>query len=149
MSIFLKNEVLPKDREFIDLHEPLFNGNEWLYVKDCLDTGWVASVGQYVVRFDQQLADNTGAKYAVAVVNGTAALHIYLQMVGVSAGDEVIMPALTFVATANGVSYCGSIPHFVDSELRSIHYFNIVSNIWDAFQTVPLLPDCRRHSCGS
>ncbi|PKM77862.1 MAG: aminotransferase DegT [Firmicutes bacterium HGW-Firmicutes-15] len=113
-------EVLPKDREFIALHEPLFKGNEWTYVKDCLDTGWVSSIGQYVDRFEQQLADYTGAKYAVAVVNGTAALHICLQMAGVAAGDEVIMPALTFVATANAVCYCGAIPHFVDSEARSL-----------------------------
>ena len=113
-------KVLPKDKDFIALHEPLFNGNEWIYVKDCLDTGWVSSVGQYVERFEQQLADYTGVKYAVAVVNGTAALHICLQMAGVSAGDEVIVPALTFVATANAVSYCGAIPHFVDSEARSL-----------------------------
>jgi len=113
-------KVLPKDKDFIALHEPLFNGNEWIYVKDCLDTGWVSSVGQYVERFEQQLADNTGMKYALAVVNGSAALHICLQLAGVSAGDEVIVPALTFVATANAVSYCGAIPHFVDSEARSL-----------------------------
>ena len=113
-------DVLPKNREFIALHEPLFNGNEWTYVKDCLDTGWVSSVGQYVDRFEQQLADYTGIKYAVAVVNGTAALHICMQLTGVSVGDEVIIPALTFVATANAVSYCGAIPHFVDSEARSL-----------------------------
>ncbi len=113
-------KVLPSDKDFIALHEPLFNGNEWIYVKDCLDTGWVSSVGQYVDRFEKQLADYTGVKYAVAVVNGTAALHICLQMAGVSAGDEVIMPALTFIATANAVSYCGAIPHFADSEARSL-----------------------------
>jgi perosamine synthetase len=113
-------KVLPQDREFIALHEPLFNGNEWIYVKDCLDTGWVSSVGQYVERFEQQLADCTGVKYAVAVVNGTAALHTCLQLIGVSAGDEVIIPALTFVATANTVRYCGAIPHFADSEARSL-----------------------------
>jgi perosamine synthetase len=113
-------EFLPKDREFIALHEPLFNGNEWIYVKDCLDTGWVSSVGKYVERFEQQLEDYTGAHYAVAVVNGTAALYICLQITGVSAEDEVMMPALTFVATANAVRYCGAVPHFVDSEARSL-----------------------------
>ncbi|MDD3365320.1 MAG: LegC family aminotransferase, partial [Syntrophomonas sp.] len=113
-------QVLPKDREFIALHEPLFNGNEWTYVKECLDTGWVSSVGQYVERFEQQLVDYTGVKYAVAVVNGTAALHICLQIAGVSPGDEVLIPALTFIATANAVSYCGAFPHLVDSEEQTL-----------------------------
>lgn len=113
-------KVLPKDKDFIALHEPLFNGNEWAYVKECLDSGWVSSAGQYVQRFEQQLLDYSGAKYAVAVVNGTAALHICLQMIGVSAGDEVLIPALTFVATANAVSYCGAIPHLVDSEEQTL-----------------------------
>lgn len=100
----------------LTLHEPAFLGNEWVYVKECLDTGWVSSVGKFVDRFEQQLADYTGVKYAVAVVNGTAALHVCLKLVGVEQGDEVLVPTLTFVATANAVSYCGAIPHFIDSE---------------------------------
>lgn len=100
----------------LTLHEPAFLGNEWAYVKECLDTGWVSSVGKFVDHFEQQLADYTGVKRAVAVVNGTAALHVCLKLVGVEQGDEVLMPTLTFVATANAVSYCGAIPHFVDSE---------------------------------
>ncbi|MDC0831682.1 LegC family aminotransferase [Geitlerinema sp. CS-897] len=109
-------KVLPRNLDFIGLHEPEFGGNEWLYVKECLDTGWVSSVGKFVDRFEDELAAYTGAKRAIAVVNGTAALHICLQLVGVEAGDEVLIPALTFVATANAVAYCGAIPHFVDSE---------------------------------
>lgn len=109
-------KVLPSDHETYALHEPLFNGNEWTYVKDCLDSGWVSSVGQYVEIFEKQLAEYTGIQYAVPVVNGTAALHMSLYLSGVSIGDEVLIPALTFIATANSVSYCGAVPHFVDSE---------------------------------
>jgi len=103
----------------VGLHEPEFNGNEWKYVKDCIDTGWVSSVGRYVDEFEAQLAKFTGARYAIAVVNGTAALHAALLATGVQSGDEVLLPALTFVATANAVTYCGATPHFVDSEHRN------------------------------
>jgi len=109
-------KVLPERGSPVALHEPCFSGNEWVYVKECIDTGWVSSAGKFVDRFEQQLADYTGVKRAVAVVNGTAALHVCLGLVGVEQGDEVIMPTLTFIATANAVSYCGAIPHFVDSE---------------------------------
>lgn len=108
--------VLPTGGAPISLHEPSFAGNEWVYVKECLDTGWVSSVGKFVDRFEQQLADYTGVKHAVAVVNGTAALHVCLKLVGVEQGDEVLIPTLTFIATANAVSYCSAIPHFVDSD---------------------------------
>lgn len=98
------------------LHEPQFAGKEWEYLKECLDSTFVSSVGKFVDRFEKDLADFTGARYSVAVVNGTAALHIALKLAGVQAGDEVLTPALTFVATANAVSYCNAIPHFVDCE---------------------------------
>jgi len=104
----------------VPLHEPRFNGNEWLYLKECLDSTFVSSVGKFVDRFEDELATFTGAKRAVAVVNGTAALHVALQLAGVEAGDEVLLPALTFIATANAVAYCGATPHFVDSEERSL-----------------------------
>lgn len=102
------------------LHEPSFIGNEWLYLKECLDSTFVSSVGKFVDRFEIDLARFTGAKHAVAVVNGTAALHIALKLAGVQAGDEVLIPALTFVATANAVTYCAATPHFVDSEARTL-----------------------------
>jgi len=102
------------------LHEPSFRGNEWLYLKECLDSTFVSSVGKFVDRFEADLAAYTGSKHAVAVVNGTAALHIALKLAGVKADDEVLVPALTFVATANAVTYCGAIPHFVDSEERTL-----------------------------
>jgi len=98
------------------LHEPTFSGNEWEYLKECLDSTFVSSVGKFVDRFEHDLAQYTGAKYAVATVNGTAALHIALKLAGVIQDDEVLIPALTFVATANAVTYCNAIPHFVDSE---------------------------------
>lgn len=102
------------------LHQPRFAGNEWIYIKECLDSTYVSSVGKFVDRFEADLAAYTGAKYVVAVVNGTAALHAALQLVGVKQGDEVLVPALTFVATANAVAYCGATPHFVDSEERTL-----------------------------
>lgn len=122
---FIKNivntlqSILPA-KENIPLHEPDFGGNEWEYVKDCLDSGWVSSVGAYVDRFEQMLCDYTGSSYAVASVNGTAALHICLLLAGVKVGDEVLVPSLTFIATANTVTYCNAIPHFVDVEERTL-----------------------------
>ncbi|MFM2056684.1 MAG: hypothetical protein RLY71_1069 [Pseudomonadota bacterium] len=108
--------VLGPAQGTIALHEPEFTGQEWAYVKDCIDTGWVSSVGAYVDRFERDLCAVTGARHAVATSNGTAALHICLLLAGVEAGDEVLMPALTFIATANAVSYAHAVPHFVDSE---------------------------------
>lgn len=113
-------QVVPAGAGPVALHEPEFNGNEWTYVKQCLDEGMVSSIGSYVGRFERMLADYTGAGHAVAVVNGTAALHVCLRLVGVQEGDEVLMPALTFVATANAVHYCGAIPHFVDSSEQTL-----------------------------
>jgi len=98
----------------VALHEPVFQGNEWRNLKDCLDSGWVSSVGSYVDRFEHDLGDHVGG-YAIAVSNGTAALHACLILAGVEPNDEVLVPALTFIATANAVTYCGAIPHFVDS----------------------------------
>ncbi|QUL54551.1 LegC family aminotransferase [Paenibacillus tritici] len=102
------------NKDFVPLHEPTFGGKELQYVADCIQTGWVSSVGKYVNEFEQRLADFTGVKRAVATVNGTAALHIALKVAGVQANDEVFMPALTFIATANAVSYLLAFPHFVD-----------------------------------
>jgi perosamine synthetase len=104
----------------VALHEPRFRGNEWAYLKECLDSTYVSSVGKFVDRFETELASYTGARRAVAVVNGTAALHVALMLAGVEAGDEVLIPALTFIATANAVSYCRATPHLVDSEPRTL-----------------------------
>ncbi|MDQ8021297.1 MAG: LegC family aminotransferase [Moraxellaceae bacterium] len=111
--------VLP-ERERIALHEPEFGLAERQALLECLDSGYVSTVGKHVERFEGELAAYTGASHVVAVVNGTAALHIALKLVGVEQGDEVLMPALSFVATANAASYCGARPHFVDSEFTSL-----------------------------
>jgi aminotransferase in exopolysaccharide biosynthesis len=102
------------------LHEPTFDGNELRYVKECIDSTFVSSVGKFVDRFEHDLTEFTGSSYAVAVVNGTAALHISLKLAGVSERDEVLLPALTFIATANAVAYCGATPHFVDNEIQTL-----------------------------
>ncbi|UED80925.1 LegC family aminotransferase [Lysinibacillus sp. CD3-6] len=107
-------------KEFVPLHEPTFNDKEVEYVTDCVKTGWVSSVGAYVNRFEEDLAKFVGVKRAVAVVNGTAALHIALKVAGVKAEDEVLMPSLTFIATANAVSYLGAVPHFIDVSLNTL-----------------------------
>mgnify|MGYP001436454147 CR=1 FL=1 len=99
---------------FIPLHRPVFEGNERQYLIDCIDSNFVSSVGARVVEFEQQIAAFTGAKYAVATVNGTAALHVALQLAGVQRGEEVISQALTFIATCNALTYAGAHPVFVD-----------------------------------
>ncbi len=96
------------------LHRPFLPSDAWTDVKDCLDSGWVSSAGAAVTRFEEELAKCTGVRRAVAVVNGTAALQMCLNVAGVAAEDEVLCPSLSFVATANAISHCGAIPHFVD-----------------------------------
>ena len=100
----------------IALHEPNIGDHENELVAKCLSSGWVSSVGQYITEFETGLAKFTKAEHVIAIVNGTAALHLALHAVGVKPGDEVIVPTLSFVATANSVSHCGAIPHFVDSD---------------------------------
>ncbi len=99
---------------FIPLHRPVFEGNEKQYLIDCIDSNFVSSVGAKVTEFERMIADFTGSKYAIATVNGTAALHVALQLAGVQRGDEVISQALTFIATCNALSYAGAQPVFVD-----------------------------------
>jgi perosamine synthetase len=100
---------------------PNINGNEWKYIKECLDTGWVSSTGKYVEHFEEKIAEYTGANYAVACVNGTSALHISLRLAGVKHNDEVILPTLTFIAPVNAVRYNGAFPLFMDVD----EYYNI------------------------
>lgn len=102
------------------LHEPALNGNELAYVTECIQTGWVSSVGSFVDRFERDLADYVGARHAVVVSNGTSGLQVALMLAGVTSGDEVLVPTLSFVATANAVSHCGAHPHFVDSSYATL-----------------------------
>jgi len=105
----------------IPLSVPLIQGNEWKYIKECLDTGWVSSAGKYVELFEKKVCEYNGSKYAVACVNGTAALQVSLRLAGVKAGDEVIVPTLTFIATVNAVKYLAAEPVFMDAD----DYYNI------------------------
>ncbi|MCA1635103.1 MAG: DegT/DnrJ/EryC1/StrS family aminotransferase [Acidobacteria bacterium] len=104
------------NRRFIPVSAPMLVGNEKKYVTDCLDSSWISSCGGYVERFEQAFAEFCGARHAVSCCNGTTALHLALLALGVGAGDEVIVPTLTFVATANAVTYCGARPVFVDAD---------------------------------
>ena len=105
---------------FIPLHRPVFKGNERQYLIDCIDSNFVSSVGEKVIEFEEQIAQFTGSKYAVATVNGTAALHVAIQLARVVPGDEVISQALTFIATCNAISYSGAIPVFVDVDIDTM-----------------------------
>ena len=113
-QIFIMSNVIP-------LSEPCLEGNEWTFVKDCLDTGWVSSAGKYVKLFEDQIAEYTGAKHAVACMNGTVALQIALRLAGVSPGDEVLVPTLTFIASINAVTYNRAVPVFMDAD----NYYNL------------------------
>jgi aminotransferase in exopolysaccharide biosynthesis len=106
--------------ESVPLHAPVFSGNEKRYVNHAIDTTYVSSVGEYVLRFERMMQELSGAKHAIAVVNGTCALHLALMIAGVKPGDEVITQPLTFVATANAIAHGGALPHFVDVDRDSL-----------------------------
>jgi perosamine synthetase len=115
---FIKQTFATND--FIPLHEPKFIGNEKIYLNDCIDSTFVSSVGKYVDQFEKKFAKTVGSKYAIATVNGTAALHIGLILAGVDTGDEVITQPLTFIATCNAISYCNASPIFIDVDLDTM-----------------------------
>ena len=98
----------------IPLSIPLLEGNEWKYVKDCLDTGWISSAGSYVNQFEALVAQQAGAKYGVACMNGTVGLHIAQIIAGVEPNDLVITPNITFIATLNSIKYTGASPVLID-----------------------------------
>jgi|TARA_B100001964_G_scaffold243056_1_gene319842 aminotransferase in exopolysaccharide biosynthesis len=100
----------------ISLHEPLIAGNEWKYIKNCLDQGWVSSSGKYVDLFEKKISKYTGSNYAVACINGTSAIQISLKLVGVGIDDEVIVPSMTFIAPVNAINYNNAKPIFMDND---------------------------------
>lgn len=102
--------------KFLPLSEPCLEGNEWKYVKECLDSGWISSVGAFVTKFEKSIADYVGAHHAVATVNGTSALHTALLIAGVEPGDEVLVSTLTFIASVNAIRYVGAHPILIDAE---------------------------------
>ena len=112
IKISIKRE---NEYQYIGVHEPCFKGTNALsYLKDCIESGWVSSAGSWIARLEKKICEFTGANYAIAVTNGTVGLRLALHAIGVKPFDEVIIPPLTFVATANAVSHLGAIPHFVD-----------------------------------
>ncbi|WP_343562995.1 LegC family aminotransferase [Sphingobacterium sp.] len=115
---FVKEQY--KTNKFVPLHEPRFRGNEKKYLLDTIDSTYVSSIGMYVDQFEQKMEQFTGAAKAVAVVNGTASLQVALRLSGVSSGDEVITQALSFIATANAISYNNAIPIFIDVDLDTM-----------------------------
>ncbi len=115
MSIPSEPGALPGG-DFVPLCIPAIRGNEWAYIKECLDTNWVSSVGHFVNRFERELAEGVGRRFAVAMASGTAALHVALLVAGVRPGDEVLVSTLTFIAPANAVRYVGAWPVFIDAE---------------------------------
>lgn len=106
--------------DFLPLHAPVFAGKEKDYLLECIDSTFVSSVGAFVDRFEQMMRDYTGARHAIAAVNGTAALHMCLVLAGVTAGDEVITQPLTFVATCNAIAHQGAVPAFVDVDVHNL-----------------------------
>ncbi len=113
-------ETFHKPTGFIALHEPVFNGNEKKYLNECIDSTFVSSVGKFVDEFETEMAKYTGAKQAVVCVNGTNAIHLALKLVGVKTGTEVITQPLTFIATTNGIAYCGATPVFIDVDYDTL-----------------------------
>ena len=126
---------LYQNRNPVPLHEPVFLGNEKKYLSDCIDSTFVSYVGKYVTKFEDLTTEFTGSKYGIAVVNGTVALQVALQIGGVDYGSEVITQALTFVATANAISHCGAKPVFVDVDLDTMGMSPEKLNIWLAKNT--------------
>lgn len=106
---------------FIPVAHPLFLGNESAYVSECLDTEWVSSLGRFVSQFENGFAEFCGVDHAVSCSSGTSALHLALLALGVRPGDEVLVPAMTYIATANAVTYCGATPVFIDSEMATFN----------------------------
>lgn len=125
---FIRDQYRTKD--FIPLHAPVFNGNERNYVDDTITSTFVSSVGKFVDRFELDIAKYTGSQFAVATVNGTAALHIALQLAGVKRGELVITQPLTFIATCNAISYCGAEPVFIDVDRHTLGLSPKALEVW-------------------
>ena len=119
-----RDKLKKNDLDRIALSVPSINGNEWDYVKECLDTEWLSSAGEFVNVFEKKIANYCGSKFAIACVNGTSALQISLQLSGVEKGDEVIIPTLTFIAPVNAINYNRASPIFMDVD----KYYNIDIN---------------------
>ena len=122
MKLNLANTIIKKIKslEPKTLHQPVFFGNEVKYLKQCIKTGFVSSVGNFVSVFERKIKKVTGSKYVVAVINGTYALELIIRCLKINKNEEVFLPSLTFVATANAIKHTGAIPHFVDVEENNL-----------------------------
>lgn len=129
LVFFIRDTFQEKD-EFIPLHDPRFIGNEKKYMEECIDSNFVSSVGEFVGRFEKMCATFTGSKYAIAAMNGTSALHIALHINGVSNNDEVLTQSLTFIATANAISYTGANPVFLDVDKETMGLSPLAVDNW-------------------
>ena len=107
-------------RECSSIHEPTLKGSELVYLKKCIKTNYVSSVGPYVKKFENKISKYTKSKYSIATVNGTSALHIALMVAGIKPKDEVLIPSLNFIASANATIYCNAVPHFIDVEKKTL-----------------------------
>jgi len=136
-DVFNALKTVIKTDDFTALHIPIFDGNEICYLTDCIESNFVSSVGEYVNKFEKAICDFTGSEFAILTVNGTAALHVSLLLAGVKSEEEVLIPSLTFIATANAVSYVGAIPHFVDVNEETLgidptkldQYLSVICNV--------------------
>ena len=138
-----------KEQEaFIPLHAPYFGGNEKKYVLDTIESTFVSSVGAYVTRFEEMMQEITGAKYAVAIMNGTAALHLALLVAGVKHGDAVITQPLTFAATANAIAHAGATPVFVDVDKDTMGLSPVALKEWLQENTITKDRSCFIKSSG-
>lgn len=132
-------EIYNTPEGFIPLHAPVFMGNEKKYLNECIDSTFVSSVGKFVDRFEEMMAEYTGAKKAVVCVNGTNALQLALQLVGVKRDDEVLTQSLTFIATANAISYCGALPIFIDVDRDTMGLSPLALKSWLSTSTIQRL----------
>ena len=139
---------LYNSEDFIPLHAPIFIGNEKKYLEECIDSTFVSSVGKYVDKFEEITAKYTGAKKAVVCVNGTNALHLALQLAGVKEEDEVITQALTFIATANAISYTGAHPIYLDVDKETLGLSPKAVENWLDENTIQKNEKCYNKSTG-
>lgn len=141
-------ETFHQPEEFIPLHAPVFSGNEKEYLLDCIDTTFVSSVGEYVDKFEIEIAKYTSSAAAVVCVNGTNALHMALLLAGVKPNDEVLTQPLSFVATTNAISYCGAKPVFIDVDIDSLGLSPVALKFWLEKNTIQKKEGCFNKNTG-
>lgn len=117
---FLNNNIRKKNKKKIELHEPSFFGNEKFFLNRCIEEKQVSTYGKYTGYFEKEIKRITKAKYSVALTSGTEALHLSLRAIGITSDHEILVPAMTFIASVNAISYCGAEPHFIDTDINTL-----------------------------